>query len=757
MCGIDERAAWGPRIRGGLALRSALSGLVLAMIGLSAAVSQAADPTVTIRPGARHQTILGWSGMPWYPKVSAEVRDQVLDEAVVDLGLTRVHWTVPSGNRSDGGSWEWTNDDADPLHIHWPAFGTGVVDRSVRTWVLPFKHRVEARGDRFGLAITQTFHNGGSTGRVPVWLLESPAEFAEYATSLLLYLKNAHGIEADHYVICKDAGDSEDNPFEVPVVAEMTKSLGPRLRALGLSTKVLFPECHDANTCWRFIQAVRDDGDLWPLVGMVGYHLYGGESRNTDRPKIRDFAIAKGLPIGHAGSDGITLDTLYDDLTLGDVSYWSIVGLGGPQPGGAFYLHLDNASFSRGAQYWQYRQVMHYVRPGAVRIEAVSDAPAIRPLAFVHKGRTTVVLIQKTPPGQPAVEQVPQRVTLRNLPAGDYGVCRCVGSTPYEELGVKTVGPDGSLDVNMPVDSVLTIYPHPDKNLPPAVVDWQARPNFLKMPASRVKLSAAAQDPELDRLSYRWSVTKQPPGAKATIADPQSAATEARGLTVAGRYTFTVKIRDGASEVKRDVLLNVYEGNQPPVLIDVHNRLPVLVTVPQSTTVLRGGAFDLEGDKLTYRWSVVSQPPGSAVRLETPDDVKCRVSNITMPGNHVFKFEANDGPNTVRENLTVPVYPVNSAPVIHAARAAPAVLTPPETTAFLSAATSDPDGDVISHWWRVKKSPAGAKVALAKQGGRDTKASGLTLAGSYVFELTVVDRTRFATKDVVVTVAGKTR
>jgi len=596
------------------------------MIGLGSHVVQAADPTVTIHPGARHQTILGWSGMPWYPKVSAEVRDQVLDETVGDLGLTWLHWTVPSGNRSDGRSWEWANDDADPRHIHWPAFGTGVVDRSVRTWVLPFKQRVEARGDRFGLAITQTFHNGGSTGRVPVWLLESPAEFAEYAVSLLLHLKKTHGIEADYFVICKDAGDSDDNPFEVPVVAEMIKSLGPRLRALGLSTKVLFPECHDANTCWRFIQAVREDDALWPLVGMVGYHLYGGEARNTDRPKIRDFALAKRLPIGHAGSDGGTLDTLYDDLTLGDVSYWSLVGLGGPLPGGAFYLHLDNTSFSRNAEDWQYRQVMHYVRPGAVRTEAVSDTQAVRALAFLHKGRTTVVLINNTPPAQP------QAVTLRNLPPGDYGVCRCVGSRPYEELGVRTVGADGTLAVNLPADCVLTVYPHPGKNLPPTVVEWKAEPNFLKTPASRVRLSAAAQDPELDRLSYSWSVTRQPPGANATIADPQSATTGASGLNVPGRYVFTVTIRDGTSEVKRDALLNVYAGNQPPVLIDVHNRLPVLVTLPQSATVLRGGAMDLEGDKLTYRWSVVSQPPGSAVVLEMPDDVKCRVSNITRPG-----------------------------------------------------------------------------------------------------------------------------
>ena len=596
--------------------------------------------------------------MPWYPNVSGEVRDEVLNEAVSDLGLTWVHWTVPSGNRSDTGAWEWTNDDTDPMHFNWPAFCPGPVDRSVQTWVLPFKQCVEARGDRFGMAIMQTFHKGGSTGSVPAWLLESPTEFAEYATSLLLYLKNTHGLKADYYVICKDAGNSEDNPFEVAVVAEMIKTLGPRLRTLDLTTAVLFPECHDANTCWRFIQAVRDDDDLWSLIGMVGYHLYGGEARNTDRPKIRDFAAAKGFPISHAGSDGITLDTLYDDLTLGDVSYWSIVGLGGPGPGGAFHIHLDNTSFSRGAQYWQYRQVMHYVRPGAVRIEAVSDENAIRALAFVHKGRSTTVLINNTQ------RQQPRSVALRNLPPGDYGVSQCVRLRPYEELGVKRMDADGDLDIILPADSVVTVYPHEDKNLPPTIVEWKAEPSFLKTPANQVRLSAAAQDPDLDQLSYSWSVTGQPARGKATLVNPQSATTEAGGLIVPGRYVFTVVVRDGAKEVKRDVRINVYTGNQPPVIIDVHNRLSVQVWLPQSVTVLRGGAMDLEGDKLTFRWSTVSQPPGSEVRLETPDVGSCRVSHFTVPGNHVFKFEVSDGTNTVSENLIVPVYPADCAPAI---------------------------------------------------------------------------------------------
>ncbi|KPJ71135.1 MAG: hypothetical protein AMS14_09470 [Planctomycetes bacterium DG_20] len=187
---------------------AASSPVVLAIL-LAAKAASAESATVALRPDVRYQTIMGWSAMPWYPLMSAEVRDQIVAEAVDDLGLTRLHWTVPSGNRAGQGSWEPTNDDGDALHINWPAFGTEPVDRAIRTWVLPFKRRVEARGERFGMAITQTFHNAGSTGRVAPWLLANPGEFAEYCAALLLHLKNVHGLAVDHIVICKDAGDCE--------------------------------------------------------------------------------------------------------------------------------------------------------------------------------------------------------------------------------------------------------------------------------------------------------------------------------------------------------------------------------------------------------------------------------------------------------------------------------------------------------------------------------------------------------------------
>ncbi len=38
----------------------------------------------------------------------------------------------------------------------------------------------------------------------------------------------------------------------------------------------------------------------------------------------------------------------------------------------------------------------------------------------------------------------------------------------------------------------------------------------------------------------------------------------------------------------------------------------------------------------------------------------CGPRAFAVPGDHVFRFEAGDGTNTVSENLTVPVYPADT-------------------------------------------------------------------------------------------------
>jgi len=702
--------------------------------------------TVTLNPNRKYQTIRGWSCNPHYLGASPRQLRDVLDDAVNELGLTRIRWQQPNGNRSNMRRWEWENDNGDPDETDYSKLNAAPADEHVVKYILPFKRRVEANGDPFELWLSPSFFTGGSTGDVPEWMFRSPGEYAENAVSFILYLKRKYGIEPTHYVICNEA--SNHNRFQPPVVLEMTKVLGARMKALGIRTKGQFPEGINARVTWRYIEAARNDPDFWPYIEVLSYHWYGRNNQEW-MAKIRNFARARGKDTAQTEFMHLTIDHLYEDLTIGGVAYWSIYGLGGPSPRGQnYYFHLNGTSFRRGRQFWNFRQVMHYVRPGAVRIEARASAPALRVLAFQHRGRTTVVLLNTKPP------QEPRRVTIRGLPPGEYGVCYSQGAKPYREVGVRTVGRTGGLTIEVPANAVLTVYPHPGRNLPPTTTTWGAEPNYLKFPASEVSLFAIAQDPEIDRLSYSWSVTSQPRGANVRLTRPNSATTRATGLTVPGEYVFTVSVCDGKNTVRREVALRVFRGNQPPRPIDVHNRIPVLVTLPQSTTELRGGAHDLEGDKLTYRWSVVRQPRGAAVRLETPNQPKCKVTNLTVPGEYVFKFTVSDGANTVSEELTVPVYPVNTAPVIESIKASPSQLRLPNSSTTLSAVTRDPDGDVITHWWRVKRKPGGAKLRFSKQGGRATEVRGLTVPGVYVFALTVVDRTKFVVKEIAVTVSN---
>jgi len=713
----------------------------LTVVAMTWGTAAEAAVTVSIDPDLEYQTILGWGATTPWTKVPQALRDQILAEAVNELGLTRLRLEGPSGNRSDDRRWEWLNDNGDPDDINWAGFNTAKLDERLSNWVVPFKRRVEANGDPFDAYVSPSFFDGGSSGRVPAWLLHSPGEYAEYATAFLLHLRNSHDITANYYCICNEAGNN--NSFSAPVVARMIKALGPKLEALGLPTRIEFPECVNARASWNYIQSVQNDEELWRYVGVITYHLYG--TNDPYRSYIRDFAASKGLPTGQTEYMGLSINHMYDDLTLGGVSYWEVYGQW-------IRPNHDKTSFSRGTQHWNFRQVMHYVRPGAVRIQATSSDSALRPLGFKHDSKITAVLLNNTAPHQA------RTVTLRGLPSGTYGVCQSVGGAVYEELGVQAFTGKGSLTVNVPANAVLTIYPYWGANLAPTVTKWQASPSYLTVPANTITLSASAADPELAPISYSWSVASQPGGANAVLAKPDSASTSAMGLTVAGQYVFTIAVRDTKNAVTRDVLFNVHAENEPPVMLDVHNRLPVMVTLPTSSTSLRGGAWDLEGDPLTYKWSVVSDPPGAKVSLANAATTGCTASNMSVAGDYVFKLTVSDPTHTVSENLTVSVYPVNaSAPFIKSVRASPSNFTLPGTSrTSLSAATGDRYGDVISHWWSVKSAPAGAAPVFSDQGSPETNVTCLTVPGTYVFTLTVVDRTKYTTADVTVSVTGYT-
>ena len=108
-----------------------------------------------------------------------------------------------------------------------------------------------------------------------------------------------------------------------------------------------------------------------------------------------------------------------------------------------------------------------------------------------------------------------------------------------------------------------------------------------------------AVDPELDSLTYAWTVVSTAPGANAVLATPSAATCAVSGMTVAGDYLFNIAVSDASRTTSKQVKVPVLAGNQPPGARRRGQQGPgQSVVLPTTTTTLTGGGYDIEGDAL---------------------------------------------------------------------------------------------------------------------------------------------------------------
>ncbi|KPJ71134.1 MAG: hypothetical protein AMS14_09465 [Planctomycetes bacterium DG_20] len=337
-------------------MRTSLAALVILLLSASGGFAQQPQQAeVTLNPAVRYQTILGWGKTtPWMP-AHPLLREQAIDRAVNDLGLNRLRFEGMCGNKVGHHSWEWPNDNDDPAVINWKGFNTVEMDARAADWLVPWKQAVEARGEPFDLYVSPSFFRGGSSGDRPPWLTD-PQEYAEWALALLLRLRDQHGLLANYYSICNEAGN--DNAFTPQVVVRMIKALMPRLKQHGFKTVIQYPESVNAAVAVRYLEAARNDPEVWKWVGLISYHWYGANNQ-TSMVKLRDFARERHLPTAQTEFMNLTIDHLYDDLVLGGVSYWEIYGLATPDYQAA-QSHISSNTF-RGGE-WLYGAAVRRVR-----------------------------------------------------------------------------------------------------------------------------------------------------------------------------------------------------------------------------------------------------------------------------------------------------------------------------------------------------------------------------------------------------------
>ena len=200
------------------------------------------------------------------------------------------------------------------------------------------------------------------------------------------------------------------------------------------------------------------------------------------------------------------------------------------------------------------------------------------------------------------------------------------------------------------------------------------------------QLSATADDPDGDTLTYSWAQTGGPAGGTLTGASSASASftPAAKGV-----YTFTVTVNDGDTGGTASAEVTLTARNRAPVADAGDDQ-----TVDASSAVsLDGsGSSDPDGDAVTYLWT---QTGGAAVTLTGATTATPSFTAPGAPGALSFELVVTDaeGEASIADSVTVTVQEAAIAG-LSASSDAPTVLGQP--TSFSAAITA---GSSVSYSW----------------------------------------------------------
>jgi hypothetical protein len=681
------------------------------------------------------------------------VNQQYLDYLVDELGLTGSRtWEV--GPRIDGAG----IDHGDCDIVDWNLFQSDTLSPQAAGYLVYFKNRILGKGFQPSLYSSPGYPTHASD--VKPWVMNHPGERAQQIWTSALFLKTNYGLNISYAVIYNEPSIAST------ILTDDIKALGPRLAVHGLATRSQYAECVAPQTDWNYVTPELNDPGLWPWVGRISYHNYG--TAEPYRVYLRDFGKTKGLTTAQTEMGNPGFDDLFSDLTLAGVSYWEVAY----SANNTLVPNAGLTGFAPSSTFFRLRQLIHYIRPGAVRCGALASDPAFHVLAFSRNGEVTTVMENTS--------GLAQTVNLSGLPPGSYGLSKAgTGANAFQELGVRTVGTNRTLIVTNVAggSAVTTLYPYPGTNQPPTIEAWGANPGYLVSPTNSATLSVIASDTELDPLVYRWSVTSQPAGANAMLANSNTASTVVSGLTVAGTYVFRIDVRDGVNVSSEQVYLVVYGSSPPPVLGQTGFRISApyglvfgapagtthaSIEQPTSAVTLQAGISDLGNSDFTGRgtWSILSQPTGASAGLSGGTvyiflSLRANVTNMTVPGDYVFQLiVTNPASINLTNQIICTVKPASSAPVISSITASPASVTLPANAIQLSAITSGSTNQPLRHWWAIKSTPVGAQPQFDHQGATNTAVGNLNLAGNYTFTLRVFDDIHMTTLDKTISVSA---
>jgi len=292
--------------------------------------------------------------------------------------------------------------------------------------------------------------------------------------------------------------------------------------------------------------------------------------------------------------------------------------------------------------------------------------------------------------------------------------------------------------------STVTITVSP-ANIPPAVSAGSAQ--TIQLPVSSVTVSGTATgNGGATITSTVWTEVSGP--ATAGFSAATNLSTGVSGMTAAGTYVFQLKATDnhGLSSTST-VTITVQAANVPPA---VSAGSAQTIQLPVSSVTLTGTATGNGGATIsTTVWTEVSGPVTAAIASGA--SLSTGVSGLTAAGTYVFQLKATDN-NGLSATATVTITvqaaapPVNIPPTVSAG-ADQTIQLPVSAVTLSGTATGNGGATITGTVWTEISGPVTALIASG--GSLSTGVSGMTVAGSYVFELKATDNNGLSTTDAV--------
>ncbi len=274
----------------------------------------------------------------------------------------------------------------------------------------------------------------------------------------------------------------------------------------------------------------------------------------------------------------------------------------------------------------------------------------------------------------------------------------------------------------------------------------------------------ASADSDGDAITWHWSFDRVPEGSalkdkEKPFSVNNSAAASLPTFQPDRVGTFIVKlvVNDGHVDSSPDFVI---------VTITAPENLPVANAGSDVTGAVGAGitldgslSYDPKGMELTYAWTLVDKPTGSALTGLTGADSAAPSLTGDARGNYTVNLIVNNGlGDSLADAAVITVTGDDGAPVANAG--SDQIVEDCTSISLDCSASVDPDGDPLTYSWAIQSKPAASKASDTTSFS-DPAAARPTFyadeAGDYTLSCAVYDGKNWATPDIVKLAADERR